>query len=204
MIRPLTTGLLFVILLSIVIAIPSDTSAFDQRLYKGGFGVKGGFMYVTTVHLHNRHTGADNDYRTKAGLAGGVFFDIPLHRKTMLGLDIELYDIQIDQFDVLDLDDRTKLINFSLDIKHTIAAYKQSRIAVRPGLGVGYGYLAEIGPIERASFVLAKAFTELLFVTDPKIIWVLEASIVMTPYGRTDDYKITANPFLMLRGGARF
>jgi hypothetical protein len=203
MLRHITSGLLFVISLSIVIAIPSDTPAFDQRLYKGGFGVKGGFLYVTTVHLHNKHTGADSDIRTKAGLAGGVFFDIGLHGKTMLGLEVELYDIQIDLYDFLDWDNRAKLINFSLDIKHAIA-YKHSRMAVRPGVGVGYGYLAELGPIEQASFMLAKAFTEVLFVTDPKIIWVLEAAVVMTPYGRTDDYEITANPFLMFRGGARF
>ena len=197
MLRHITSGLLFVISLSIVIAIPSETSAFDQRLYIGGFGVKGGFMYVSTVHLHNKHTGLDSDFRTKAGLAGGVFFDIGLHGKTMLGLDIELFDIQVQN-------DREKLMNFGLNIKHTVAAYSHIRMAVRPGVGIGYGYLAEVGFIEQANFMIVKAFTEVLFVSDPKIIWVVEAAVIMAPYGRTNDYEITTNPFLMLRGGARF
>jgi hypothetical protein len=196
MILRITAGLPYVILLLIVIAIPSDTSAFDHRLYKGGFGVKGGFIYVTTVHLRDKSTGVNEDYRTKAGLTGGVFFDIGLHRKTMLGLDIELYDVQI-------RGDREKLINFGLNIKHAIA-YKNSRMAVRPGVGVGYGYLAEIGFIEKANFVIVKALTEVLFISDPKVIWVAEAAVVIVPYGRTIDHEITANPFLMLRGGARF
>ena len=197
MIHRITSGLLFILLLSTLSAIPADTSAFDQRLYKGGFGVKGGFIYVSTVHIDDKVTGDKvGDYQSKAGVTGGLFFDITLHQRTMLGLDIDLYDIQI-------LNDREKLFNLGLSVKHAFPK-KHSRMAVRPGLGIGYGYLAEIGFVEQANMLMVRAFTEVLFLSDRKVAWLVEGAVVMTPYGRSLDHKISANPFLMLRGGARF
>ncbi len=187
-----TIGLLFLIIL-----ISQSAFAFNKSIVKGGFGIKFGFINASTVHVTDKLTDQKvGDYLTNAGLSFALFLDIPQSRKLITSFEIAIQDIQA-------FDNREKVINVNFTFKRII--YKsRTRMAIKPYLGIGYAYLANLKMLQKVNFLTYHLGTEVVFLVDPKYALVTELGILGSPHGRNDDYKVTTNPILLLRAGIIF
>ena len=180
----------FFIMAQSLVAVPM----LDQRLNRGGVGVKVGVFNSTTMHIESEQsTLITDEYQWKAGFSGGPFFDFRLGKGHLLSLAIELHDVQMMQ-------DREKLFDMNLGYKATFYN-RQNRIAYRPGLAAGFGYISDIGDIDKINVMTSKVFLEMVFLSHPKYSYLLEFAIAMLPTGNSRHYKVHSNPYLMFRFG---
>ncbi|MDF1545648.1 MAG: hypothetical protein P1R58_11160 [bacterium] len=183
-------GLYIVVLAGSVSAVPS----LDHRLDRGGVGLKLGLFHSTTMHIKSKRTDiGDREFIWKAGFNGGPFFDIRLGRGNFVSVAVELHDVQL-------MDDREKLLDLNLGYKATIYV-RNHRLAYRPGISAGFGYISKVGFIEKVNLVTARAFVEMVFLSHPKYSYLVEFSVGMLPDGSGILYDVTSNPYVMLRGG---
>lgn len=184
---------------AVMLVLGTDLSAqnMDPRLTKGSVSFRAGIISTGTVHVRDRATGAKvGDFETKFGLAMGVMFDIPVYRRWTIS-------VQTDILDMLFMDHRGLVLDVSMAVKRT-SFNPYSKIAVRPGLAVGFAYLAEIGILEKVRFMTVRGFTEVIFMSNRNLAFFTDFSILAAPMGLNSIYKVTTNPFVVIRAGALF
>jgi hypothetical protein len=157
------------------------------RWHRGVFGVRAGIINSTTMKV------GDREYTSNVALIGGVLFDAPLTRKTTIGVTADLLDIQV-------FDERQKALDVGITFKYAI--YREyTRMALKPGLGVGYAYLARIGYLDASGYLTLKTFLEAIFYVDRRFAWIADIDILWAPVGGNREYDVTYGPAVIARFG---
>ncbi len=133
------------------------------------------------------------DYETKVGLSGQVFVDMPLTSKGLIGITIDLHDINVRRH-------RQVVLDVGMTLKFPIYG-KRNRPAVRPGIGVGYAMLAKVSDIESSTYLSVRALCEMVFYSDRKFAWVGELAVYGYPTGGNYDSDISYGPVVLIRLG---
>lgn len=182
-----------------IAVVPLSVSAvsYDPRGHQSKFGIKGGFLLGSRVRIDNGRSISTID--TEAGLTGGIFLDIPQSEKIIAGVALDLYDVQPARSP-----ERRKFLDASISVKWRFPTERQ-RVEIRPGLAIGFGYLAAIGFIEEPTrYITTKAIFEVVFLRSRRFQYYLETAVVASPFGGNSDLDITFRPTLIFRGGAGF
>ena len=77
-------------------------------------------------------------------------------------------------------------------------------MAFRPGIGIGYGYLAQFREYNSSNYLLLKAGLEVLFFNTDQVAYCLELSFIGSPLASDgmSDYRLGITP--VLRAGLLF
>ncbi len=126
----------------------------------------------------------------------GLFVDHRLAGKFLLGLAADLQGIGSDDVDFYTSD----LIDVSLSLKAQLGS-RTGRVAVRPGLGVGYGTVEVLG--DRVGHVTLRGFLEALFPTRGRLTWMSELA-VYGAVGDSENVDTSFGPGLFFRAGIVF
>ncbi len=189
--------ILLITAIIILILISSPIYAFNKSIVKGGFGFKAGIINSSTIHLKLKDSDTDaNDFETSPGLSVGIFFDIPINRKLMVGFESNIQNIYA-------YDEHEKALDLNIRLKRIINKARQ-RFAIKPFIGLGYAYLAKMGFLKKANLLTYHLGTEIVFFIDPKYAVLGELVIFGAPYGRSEVYEVSTNPIIVLRGGLVF
>ena len=190
--------ILTLLLLSLAAGLlPVTASAFtyDPRGSKAKFGAKIGFIYSMNIRITPRDS-ARWTVSTDPGLTGGVFLDIPMSRHGVIGVAVDLYDIQVENFR-----ERRKFLDGSISVKRRFPLSKH-RVEFRPGLGVGFGYIAAFADIhDPTSYLMLKGSIEMLFNTRKRFAWMLDLVVVGAPVGGNNQADINFGPTVLVRLG---
>ncbi len=120
----------------------------------------------------------------------GLFFDIPTNDWMMVSFAMDLVDVQIDA-------KRVELLDLSFNLKFPF--YKEvADIAWRPLVGIGFGYLGEVEPFEKSSYMTLKAGIELVFYSLKKHAFIGELTAYGSPWGDNHGYNITSGPVMLV------
>jgi hypothetical protein len=157
------------------------------KWHRGLFGLRAGIINSGTF------TANGHEYDANVALTGGVLFDFPLTRTSTFGFTADLIDFQI-------FDKRQKALDVGVAFKYAI--YRQyAKMALKPGLGVGYTYLAHIEFLDPTGYLTLKAFLESVFYVDRRFAWLADFGVFWAPVGGNRDYDISYGPVVMLRFG---
>ena len=139
-------------------------------------------------------------YPLKTGFGMGVGFDFRLYRPISLGIAVDQGSspIQVYNFFGSRIDTRQGFSAGSLMLK-SVVPLSGKRLAVRLGLGPGFGYLSEILFEGWTHLTVMRYSVELML--RPFGIQVVRFDVVS---GSNDKYDITTKPFYMFRAGIGF
>ncbi len=170
--------------------------AADKRLERGAFGIKAGWIAATDFSMNWKVPRPNStDYTTKVGLYAGVFYDIPIMHRLLLSPAIDLLDINV-------VDERQWMIDVSLGIKRVLHR-RGSSVAVKPGIAIGYAYLAEFRPMKKTEYMTWKVLVEAAFLVNKRYSYVLEFSVTGTDGGNS-EVDVETNPIIGLRFGVAY
>ena len=173
-----------------LLMIAGPSYGADKQVRQGGVGLKAGFLHRAKFTVNK------TEYESKMGLSVGVFFDVPAYSLTMLSVAADFRDIQI-------LDHRQWMLDLSVGLKPTIYN-ERSQLAVKPGVAVGFGYLADIGWLGSTTYLTLKASTEVLFLVSRKYAYVAEFVVFSAPSGGNSQYEISTSPTVSVRVGVMY
>ena len=154
---------------------------------KAKVGVKLGMLYSS----HFRVDGVSNE--TGIGISGGVLFDIPVVRRVISGLALDLHDIHV-------FEERKKLFDINLPVKY-VFAFEEQKWELRPMAAVGFGYQTQVNVLERTTYLTIKGGFEAVFHTDTRSSLILDFLVLSMPTGGNRDHRVTYGPTLIIRGG---
>lgn len=180
-------ALVFVAVLAADLSAQNLNQKRFGKWHRGLFGFRAGVINATTLQVDDR------SFDTNVALTAGVLFDFPLTKSSYYGFTADLLDIQV-------FDERQKALDVGMTFKY--AVYKrESMMALKPGLGVGYSYLARIGFLDASGYLTLKMFLEATFYSNHKYAWLADFDILWAPVGGNGDYDVTFGPAIMARFG---
>jgi hypothetical protein len=163
----------------------------DKRIEKGGVGLKFGVENGTTYHIDGVN------YSSRIGMGIGVFFEVPLVTRTMMLIAVDFHDIQL-------WDRRNFMIDVNLGIKPIIRWWKRSKVALKAGGAVGFGYLPVYGRMNSTTYLTVRASTELAFLVNRNYSYLLEFSLLAFPTGGNRQFSVSTKPTASLRCGVMY
>ncbi len=190
--RTLLTGLVCLLLFSAV------STAQDRNLIKkGNFWAKPGYFGMVTGFIGPGQFRTDTiTYETEAGFTFGFRFDFHLANHTYWGVSADVHRLHI-------RDTGQYLFDLSLNLKQVFFSVG-SKVAFRPGVGLGYGYLAQFREYNSANFVLAKGGLEILFFSTEAVAYTIEVDLLGSVWGSNRDSGFRYGPSLVGRVGLMF
>jgi len=114
----------------------------------------------------------------------------------MLSPAVDLLDINV-------VDDRQWMIDVSLGIKRVLHL-RGSSVAVKPGIAIGYAYLAEFLPLDATEYMTWKVLVETAFLVSKRYSYIFEFSVTGTDGGGNSEVDVDANPIVGLRFGVAY
>ncbi len=191
----LTNKIALPLVIIMIFGVAGATAA-DKRLEKGAFGVKAGWIAATDFSMNWKEPQPNStDYTTKIGLYAGVFYDIPIMHRLLLSPAIDLLDINV-------VGDRQWMIDISLGVKRVLHL-RGSSVAVKPGIAIGYAYLADFRPMKSTEYTTWKVLVETAFLASKHYSYILELSVTNTDGGNS-EVDVDANPIIGLRFGVAY
>ena len=180
-----------------VVAGATQAQWVDKRLRKGGFGIKAGMVSQTTVSVSGRK------YGSQFAMSGGIFFELPVTDRLMIGLHGDLHNVVMNQ-----LEDNEPFLDAGIGPKY-LAIVESANLAFKPGFAIGFGYLGPMGPKQarkfaRTSYLTWRLSTELLFLTQRQHAYVTEVVLFGTALGGNSEIDVTTNPTFLLRVGIMY
>jgi len=136
------------------------------------------------------------DPGTSASFSFGGFMDYKLGEKITGGLALEFHNMTNE-------DDGNILIDIGITLKAQIAK-PSSKFIFRPGIGLAYGILGELGPAEGSNYFVLKGGSDMIIKSSNNFNWLVDVQIIGAPTGGNDDYEMTFGPMFLLRGGVVF
>jgi len=94
-----------------------------------------------------------------------------------------------------------------MEIGFTLKAWinnDDSNLLFRPGFGLSYGMLGEIGSLESSQYFVIHGGVELVLLNENNMNWTFMLGISGAPTGGNDDNEMTYGPGLLLRAGLVF
>lgn len=157
-------------------------------------GIKLGFVNGTTFTVKDRAGVApDSAFHSQAGVMGGIFFDMSLSRSRHLSINMDIIDIIVNS-------DREKLLDLSLTLKQRITT-ANSPFILRPAIGAGLGYMADMNFLRASSFLTLKGYCEMLISTEKPHSYLFELGLVGSPSGGNRKNDVHFTPIVYLRAG---
>jgi hypothetical protein len=154
---------------------------------KGKVGAKIGMVYST----HFRVDGVPSN--AGIGISGGVLFDIPLVRRILTGVTIDIHDLHV-------FETRKKMLDLSVPVKYRFA-FEQDRWELRAVASAGFGYMTLVDKLERTTYLTLKAGFEAVFHTDTRYSLIIDGLIMAAPTGGNREHKVTYGPTFLIRAG---
>lgn len=189
--RPL---LFLLVLISLVVPgqlraakITTGAPLWEKRNF---FTAKLGFITFGEVRIN----GVKSD--TDPGFTMGVAWDVGLDRRFSGGLSFDAHRIYVNN-------EGEYLFDVSLAAK-AFFLLPRSRVALRPGVAIGFGRATEVGPIDYSSYLLVKATTEAVFFTRSRSALVGELGLMTALDGSDGPNDITLGPYVVARVGILF
>jgi len=177
----------------ITVSAVSDLSAQNMvrsrfgKWHRGLFGFRGGIINSTNIKIDGRKFDAN------VALTAGILFDFPMTHKSTFGFTADIIDVQV-------ASERQKALDVGVAFKY--AAYKkESQMALKPGFGVGYAYLAHWKLLNASGYLTLKLFLETLFYSNHKYAWLADFDIFWAPVGGNEEHDVSYGPALMVRFG---
>ena len=118
-----------------------------------------------------------------------------------IAMDIMRMDWSADK-DELQLDEAETMLDMSLNVKATLP-FAGNRIALRPGVGIGYGVMRRREAFNGTNYLTLKAYAELAVMIGEKAI-LIDAGVWNAPTGGDSDTDITIGPLGFVRAGIAF
>jgi hypothetical protein len=145
------------------------------KKHRASFGIKAGVLNAATFRYDGHEL--DTDY----GIMVGVLFDFPVTSWFMLGATADILDIKA-------MDERHKALDVGFTMKFPI--YRENRdFVIRPGLGVGYGYLAHVAQaFEASDYMTTKMFVEGVVYSKKRYAFLLDLGVLYTPIGGSSEF----------------
>jgi hypothetical protein len=157
-------------------------------------GIKLGVANGATFSVADRSTqSSDSTYHSRAGVMGGIFFDMRLSESRHLSLGVDILDVGVNT-------DREKLLDLSLAFKQRISP-SRSPFILRPAIGVGLGYMADMNFLKASSFFTLKGYCEMLLQTEKPHSYLLELGLVGAPSGGNATERVRFTPMVYFRVG---
>jgi hypothetical protein len=186
----LCTAMVLAVVLSISQASAQNLvrSSYGKK-HRASFGLKAGVLNTATFKYDDHEI--DTDY----GIIIGVLFDFPVTSWSMLGVTADILDIKA-------MDERHKALDVGFTMKFPI--YRQNRdFVIRPGFGVGYGYLAHVAQaFEASDYMTTKVFVEGVVYSKRRYAFLLDLGVLYTPIGGSSEYdEMRYGPVVYFRIG---
>lgn len=179
------------LLAAIIILTPASfvgASPYDPvPVARGKFGAKLGMIYST----HFRVDGAPEN--AELGISAGVLLDLPLSRRGIYGVGIDIHDLHI-------FEKRKKMLDLSIPLKYRFV-FEERRWEMRAVAAAGFGYVTAVEKIERTTFLTLKAGIEAVFHSNTRYSLIVDGLLVAAPSGGNRDHKVTYGPTFLLRVG---
>jgi hypothetical protein len=161
-----------------VSSVPAENlvrSSYGKK-HRASFGVKTGVLNAATFKYDGREL--DTDY----GIMFGVLFDFPVTSWSIFGVTADILDIKA-------MDERHKALDVGFTMKFPF--YRENRdFVIRPGLGIGYGYLAHVAQsFEASDYMTTKMFVEGVVYSQRRYAFLLDLGVLYTPIGGSSEYR---------------
>jgi hypothetical protein len=161
-------------------------------------GIEAGFLGSGRVEL----TGERADQRFSYG--AGIFFDFPFGAHMHYGVSADLLQMNWSaKSRSYDFEQREMMLDVGINFKATLTA-ENSPIALRPGIGVGFGALRRLDGFSGSNYLTLKAFSELVYFTPGDLAFLVDGGVWYAPTGGDNDHDITIGPLMILRFGIMF
>jgi hypothetical protein len=154
---------------------------------RGKFGAKIGIMYAAQFRVD----GVSNN--AEVGISFGLLLDLPVGRRGVTGLAVDLQDLHI-------YDKRKKMLDLSLPLKYRIK-FEDNRWELRPSAAVGFGYMTVVDDLDRTTYLTLKAGLEAVFHSRSRYSLITDGLVFWAPTGGNADHHVTYGPTLLLRVG---
>ncbi|MFZ1683384.1 MAG: hypothetical protein WAU88_04555 [Candidatus Zixiibacteriota bacterium] len=190
---------IFPLLIAIFLFLGSSTTLFAQTggtnqfgndrhwTRRGYFGFHIGFVGVGQIR-------ADTiSYETKPGFTFGVKFDARLNGPLYWGVTADIHRLHV-------LDTGQYLFDLGLNLRRSYFV-ESARVSFRPGIGVGFGYLANFREYDPTGYLLLKGGLELIFFSDDKVAYLFELQVMGAPLGGRPGQQFRLNPMMVGRVG---
>jgi len=134
--------------------------------------------------------------RTKVGLSFQLSFDAPVGPWLLTSLSFGVHDIQV-------VAKRFMMLDIGIALKYPI--YKEAnKLAWRPTIGIGWGYLGDGEFLDQSSFTTGKIGLEGVFYSNRRYAYTGEMMLYGSLSGGNDDYRVTFGPTFLLRLGVLY
>jgi len=134
--------------------------------------------------------------QSEIGSCAQVYADIPRGKEFYLTTAFSFYYVEINRSNQI-------MIEPSIGLKRAFMR-SHAGIVFKPGVSVGFAYLAETGDLRAASFLTYSLFFETHFRIDARKAWVAELALFHAPAGSNGDVDVSFGPGIVLRGGVAF
>lgn len=152
------------------------------------FGVKGIMLLPGEAYVEE----FDNYVDIDLSLGAGFMVDTRLGERFLGGLYVDFMQARAQ-------DESGLLMDAGIALKAALGS-DQGKVRWRPGIGIGFGHLAEVGSLDASSYLTLRAGVEVVLPGG----WLIEGSIYGAPTGGNDDLTISYGPMPMLRFGRLF
>ncbi len=186
------------LVLALLLTFVQPVSAQSRNLVKSiNHWTKQGYFGFEIGFIGSGQLTADTIvYQTDPGFTFGVKFDFRLHGETFWGVTADIHRIHV-------RDTGQYLFDISLNLKRAFFS-PASLVSFRPGIGIGYGYLAQFREYNSSNYLILKAGLEVLFFNTDQVAYCLELSFIGSPLASdgVSDYRLGITP--IIRAGLLF
>lgn len=176
----------------LALAVSAATAATSVPLWekRNFFAAKLGFITFGDVAINGLSTDTD------PGFTMGVAWDVGIDRRFSGGLSFDLHRIYV-------TNEGEYLFDVSLAAK-AFFLIPRRRVAIRPGVAIGYGRATEVGPLDYSNHLIVKTTLEGLFFSKARSALLGELGVMSSVSGSDGPNDIRLGPYVIARIGILF
>ena len=188
-----TIGIIVAILLAMCARQSLASSAMTSRSFwekSGYFAGSIGFVGTGKLRVDGAHI------NTQPGFTFGAKFDFRLYGNVYWGMSADVHRLHV-------RDTGQYFLDLSFNVKKMYFG-RNSRVGLRPGIGVGFGQLTHFRDLESSTFLMTRVTFEAIFFSETKVAWIVEIGVLAAPTGGNREHDISYGPVPLFRLGAMF
>ena len=180
----------------------ANLAAQSNLMPRGDFSDKPGYFLMRIGFVSGENIKLDGrDEDGQPGFSFGAAMDFRIVRSWYVGVGCDIHRVHIS-------DSGQYFFDASLALKRSFLS-KTSRIALRPGIALGYGTLDHFRlfsyqGIERTHYFVWKATFEVVFFGRNRVAPFIDVGLMGSAFGGNADHDIRFGPFPYIRGGMMF
>ena len=171
-----------------LLALPLFVSTARAQGRQTTFGLKGTVLMPGEFYIAepNRY------FDFGLSLGAGAFVDTHLADRLLGG-------VYLDALQAKAFDDTGLLLDAGITLKAALGG-RRGGISWRPEIGVGFGNLTAVGPLESTRYLTLRGGLEVVLPGG----WLVEGSVYGAPTGGNNDFTVSYGPMSMIRVGRLF